>query len=300
MNSGLKDTLFFLRARSDSPRVLRLYLSYFSLRMRKFFSGGFLDNCQEQLAVDVVIPTVSKDHELLEIMLEGLRKNLCHHINKIYIVAEADPEITEFCRKNDCHLIDERSVLGYGKEAIHYNVNGVDRSGWIFQQLLKLSGERFVEMKDYLVIDSDTVLINKHNFIEGGKFVFLESEEWHEPYFRSFRKMFGYETRNSLSYTSHMMIFNTDKLREMKKEMEKHHDAPWDKVYLSTIDQNEASCVSDYDTYANWMLCNFPDRILNKPFYNKGLTRSHLSDLASLQRVYGSSLKSLSFHSYLK
>ncbi|EKE21539.1 MAG: hypothetical protein ACD_7C00198G0001 [uncultured bacterium] len=170
----------------------------------------------------------------------------------------------------------------------------------MYQQLLKLSGDKIAKNENYFILDSDTVLVSENNFMEDGKFVFLQNKEWHQPYFDSFEKIFGYRTKNKLSFTSHMMIFNKVMLQEMKGEMEKKWRKPWDQVYLSTVNENEMSCVSDYDTYANWVLCNYSEKVIQRPFYNKSIKRENFADLKELERIYGNKYKSISFHSYLK
>lgn len=283
-----------------SPINKFLFFNLLFLFVRKFFKVGFYDECERsEERIDLVIVTISKDYPLLEVYLESL-KNICHKINKIYLVSASSDEILSFCKKYNIIFIDEESVLGYGKRDINYSVNGLDRSGWIFQQILKLSGDKFVEMENYVIVDSDTLLINRHNFLENQRFVFFENSEWNEPYFRSFEKIFGYKIGNRLSFTSHMMIFNVENLRKMKDEMESKHQMRWDKVYLSTVDNKEVSCVSDYDNYAGWVFHNFPGKVVRKPLYNKSLGRKNLYDLKYLSKKYGGKLKSISFHSYIK
>ncbi len=248
--------------------------------------------------IDVVIPTISKDYALLETVTASLEA-IADQINAIYIVSSSNAELEKFCALHGYRFIDERQVLGYGREKISYRVDGIDRSGWLLQQLLKLAGDTFVEQDNYFVIDSDTVLLNPHQLIDGNNFTFFQSEEWHEPYFRTFKKMFGYPTRNTLSFTSHMMIFDRQFLKEMKEELEQKHGHSWDSVYRSMIDQTEASCISDYDTYANWVLIHYPERVHQIPFYNQALSRTALQPLDELKQKYGKQYNSLSFHSYL-
>ena len=206
----------------------------------------------------------------------------------------------DFCDRNGYVFIEEKTVLGYGKEKINYNYEGLNRSGWMFQQLLKLSGDKITECDDYIIIDSDTLLINKHTFKVSGRYVFFEGEEWHESYFKSYKKIFGYRPRNRLSFTCHMMIFNRQYLKQMKNEMEKLHSKKWDEVYLDTIDEKEMSCTSDYDTYANWVFYNHPEKVLRLPFYNKSMSRSQLENIKILSKKHGNKFKSLSFHSYFE
>ncbi len=268
------------------------------LKFKKILKIGFEDKVKSNIPLDIVIPTISKDYELLELGLEAIKKNLLHPIGNIYIVSNKNNDIEKFCEDNGLIFIDEKSVLGFGKEAIEYKVNNRDRSGWMYQQLLKLSGEKFVKLPQYLVVDSDTILIQPHVFIKNNKFIFLQSEEWHTPYFSNFRKIFGYTASNFLSYTSHMMIFDVNMLKEMKAELEKLHNIEWYKEYCLSIDSTEPSCISDYDTYANWLKIHYSEKTSYRPFYNLSLERNKLLSLDDLAKRYGKKYKSLSFHAY--
>lgn len=276
-----------------------LVISFFFLQVRKFLKIGFYHNQEVKTTVDVVIPTAVKDYALLVKMVEALRINLNHSINKVFIVAKDSSEIRDFCTTSDCIFIDEVSVLGYGKEKIEYVYDGLSRSGWLFQQLLKLSGDVFAESDNYIIVDADTLLINKHSFIMDNKFVFFENEEWNEPYFESYQKIFGYRPKNRLSFTSHMMIFNKEMLKEMKTEIENKHNMSWDSIYREIIDKKYMSAISDYDTYANWVFSNYPQNVVRLPLYNKTLPLTLLSDIDSLQKNYGTVYKSISFHGYV-
>ncbi|MBI5078290.1 MAG: glycosyltransferase family 2 protein [Candidatus Yonathbacteria bacterium] len=285
------------KSREWNPFLISAFLF---LKIRKVFKVEFneIDLHTQSEIIDVVIPTVSKDYTLVGEVIESIKENLKHKISNFYIVSQKNKEMLEFCEKHNYVFVDEVSVLGYGKDFINYVVNGKDRSGWIFQQLLKLSGDIFVTQKKYFILDSDTILIKPHSFIKNGKDVFLQSEEWHDQYFRAFKKLFGYSSNNTLSYTAHMMIFDCERLKEMKKRIGDLHGATWDKVYLSTIDQKEPSCVSDYDTYANWMKRNYPSEICFTPFYNTALPREKLLPLSALTKQYANKYKSISFHHY--
>jgi hypothetical protein len=281
-----------------SRESIELFFVWVFLRIKKYFHIGFkIKHCNQSKAIDIVIPTISKDFNTLLLLVESLMY-LEHKVNNIYIVSPNDKKIVDFCKENNIIFVNEVDVLGFGKDYIKYNANGLDRRGWLFQQLLKLSGEHFTSLEDYLVIDSDTIFVNNNCFIEGKKYIFLASEEWHQPYFDSFEDMFGYNAPTKLSLTSHMMIFNHNKLKKMKAELEKKHNKKWFDVYISTVSPEEQSCISDYDTYANWMLYNYSDEVKILPFYNKSISRKYLGSLSDLTEKF-INLKSISFHSYI-
>lgn len=299
----LLQTLFFyqdIEARLHSSKRISLLIAYMRLRIQKLLNKNFATiGTLERLPVDIVIPTISKDFVLLSEYLHHIRENVNATIGTIYVVAaDNNNSLQRYCDENNLTFIDEKLVLGYGKEAIEYTVNGVNRSGWLFQQLLKLSGESFVKNEHYLIVDADTLLIKPHSFYENGKVVFFENTEWHEPYFSAFKKLFGYDARHPLSLTSHMMLFSVTKLRLMKAEIEKRHATSWDKAYLSACDRNVNSGISDYDTYAQWVLYNFPTETITKPFYNLSFSRKKFGDLGILKKMYARDATSFSFHSY--
>ncbi len=299
------------------PSLLRIYLSGVGARLHGGggFPGRFAewhklcaawllragfddDTLPDGVEVDVVIPTVPKDLELLDGVLAGIRRYLGHPIGTVYIVAPRCDATVDFCREHDCVFADERTLLGYGKEATPYVALGQDRSGWLFQQLLKLAAADLVQRDHYLVIDSDTILIRRHVFTHAGKYLFLTSGEWHPPYFSAFRELFGYPAPRSISYTAHMMLFNREHLRAMKAELEVRHGLRWDRAYQSCTSPDEPSCTSDYDNYAYWMWHRHPDAMQDRPFYNASLPRGRLGSLAELREIHGEKWKSLSFHSY--
>lgn len=278
---------------------LWLFFCWLVLKIKKILKIGFENhNTTIRKKVDIVIPTVSKDFLLLELVLKSL-KQLRQDVNKIYIVAPDKEEIRHFCQKFNCVFVNETSVLGFGKDYIKYDVSGTSRSGWMYQQLLKLSGENFTELKDYIVIDSDTIFVRANSFYEDGKYQFFANEEWHKPYFNSFHYLFGHKAPTNLSLTSHMMIFNHDYLREMKKELESKHGKKWFDAYISTSQSGEFSCVSDYETYANWLLVHYPEKCQIVPFYNKSVSRKKLGAYEDIVDEYSNHLKSVSFHSYI-
>lgn len=292
---------FTYRVFVDRKFKLTLIFYYLNLKFKKKLKIDFesYNNLSSKLIIDIVLITTQKDFDMLESVLFSL-KNINHKIKNIYIVAPKGKFIEKFCKCHKYIFINEETVLGYNKNKNQIIVNGKNRSGWIFQQLLKLSGDKFVEQDNYFIIDSDTILINKINLMEKEKFIFFQNEEWNNPYFEAFERLFKYKARTKLSFTSHMMIFNKHKLRQMKEEIEKKFHCRWDDAYVKCIDMKNESSISDYETYANWMLCNYPTEIIQKPFYNKAINRLFFIENKQIPNKMKKRFNSLSFHSYIK
>ena len=284
-----------------------LIFNYIALRTRQWLKIDFNENRTDigdpNEKIDILVPTTAKDRVVLKQMIDSLKKNVCHPIGEVHILAFENPDIVAFCKDNGYHFVEKKSVLGYGEERMPFMYKGVDRSGWVFQQLVKLSGEKIVKTRRYLSVDSDTILIHPHIFIQGKNndtVVLRHNTEWHERYFRAFEELFGYEVPTRLSFTSHMMLFDTKHLVAMKKEIEQKKGKSWDQAYIDLIGSNEASPMSDYDTYANWVLYNHPDKVRTKPLYNAGLPRTEFDTLENLVKKYGHRYKTLSFHSWIR
>lgn len=267
------------------------------LQFKKYFLdnvNGF-ENTKVNEEIDVVIPCIQKDLDILPYTIKSLKKFSKHKINKIYLVSPVDKEIINFCKSHSLECINEEDVLGYGAKDITYNFQGIDRSGWFFQQLLKLSGQ-FVSKDNYLVIDSDTVLLRPHAFIKDGIPIFYESKENYAAYYDTFYSIFAYHKKHEYSFVSHMMIMNKSYLEEMKKEIESLHQGRWDKILIQHIDQNEISCFSEFETYANWVQIN--KQCFSQYNFNLSIKKGRSAKALANTSKYSKKYKSLSFHSW--
>ena len=286
-----------MSARNYSPKLI---LALVWLKVRIALRIGFSAAKDEQSGpetIDVVIPTATKDFDLLRSSVESL-SFVCAEIGTVHIIGPRSTVLEAFCKENGCSFVPEDSLLPGVKKSITYTRDGMDLSGWILQQLLKLKSADIAKSRRYFVIDSDTVLVRNHSFTKDGKSVFLESAEWHEPYMEAFEKIFKMPVKNSTSSICHMMMFETDMVLEMREEMERIHGRPWIRAILDNLDYSKPSCFSEFETYSNWMAIRHPEKVARLPFYNKSLPRT---DFDRLRKNLGESFpraKSLSFHSY--
>ncbi len=187
--------------------------------------------------------------------------------------------------------------MGYKASDINYSYKNINRSGWIFQQLLKLASDQIAEKENFLVLDSDTLLINKHTFInKNSQFVLLQSSEWHNEYMRTYEEILKEKTTSKLSLISHMMIFNKNYLNEFKTEIETKNKMRWDEAILSLINPNDISYFSEYESYGNWLLSKYSNEVSLTPFYNKSI--SSFSEYDNNEEYYKKRYNSVSIHKY--
>ncbi|NHN32079.1 DUF6492 family protein [Paenibacillus agricola] len=251
---------------------------------------------QSRTAIDVLIPAIDKDLTTLPLVIDSVRKFVRHPIGQILIVAPNSPRIKSLCVRKNCRFINENTVLPITKAHIHYSSKKWDRSGWLFQQLLKMGGSKFISKKFYLVIDADTVLIRPHRFRSGNKQIFY-CRNWSQPeYFTTYRKLLGTKAPRPSSFVTHYMLFEKSKLSKLKKKIASKHGTSWHSAIIRKINKTKQFAFSEYETYGNFLYAKNPKRVILKKALNKSLSMNARglpkSKVAKLARKY----RSLSFH----
>lgn len=263
---------------------------------RALFTG-----CGESgIPLDIVITAVAKDAEVLPYAIRSVRANVRHPIGEIFVIAPKSEQIISVCSTEQCTYVDEDSVLPITLKDIDYSVDGADRSGWLFQQLLKLGADEICRREYFLVIDADTVLIGPHRFVSHGRALLLYSDEYHRPYFDAYSRLLGEEVRSCVSFVTHYMVFHRPKLKALKKRIEEKNDMPWYSAIAHNVDKTQASGFSEYETYGNYVFANFRDSVKLEYAFNGALHRRQLRNLYEIAGDKKKQWRSISFHSYIK
>lgn len=246
--------------------------------------------------IDVLIPAIEKDLATLPHVVAGLRRHVRHPIRRILIIAPRRPKMLAFCKAHNCSFIDENTVLPIVKKDIHYRSRTWERSGWLFQQLLKLSGDRLCTADFFLVIDADTVLIRPHTFRRNGRTV-LYCRNWsQEEYFRTYRKLMGSPKKAPTSFVTHYMLFERRKLAQMKREMETRHGTSWYKAILRSMNRSRPFAFSEFETYGNYLYTTDRGGIIMRKARNKSLNLSASALTASRTGALAARYRSVSLH----
>lgn len=246
--------------------------------------------------LDVVIPVAAKDWQVFPMVVASLKQKLKHPVEKIYVVSQNSRMAREKCRELGCQLIAEERVLSITPNKINYRVEGTDRSGWIFQQLVKLSADKIARRDYILVIDADTVLLQPQIFIADGKIVYLVADEWHEPYRRAYQRVFKERPKADFSFIAHQMLLLRPWLQEFRQEIEKkNRGKTWYEVIIDNLDKQESSSFSEYESYGNWTWQKYPEKIRLEYFFNKRLGRDQFDTYKNLDLKEH---RSVSFHQY--
>jgi hypothetical protein len=255
-----------------------------------------------EIIIDVVIPAIENDLSVLPLCIEGLRKNVRHTIKDIYLVSPNSRLIKDFANKHGVIFLDENTLLGYGPADIDYTITagfhkGLNRSGWIFQQLVKLSGS-VGACRYYLAIDADHILLKPHVFVTAEKkIVFYQSSEYNAPYYKNIRKLLRFYPSSLFSYVSHKMIFDKEQLKQLHLDIETKSEStlPWDKVIISNLDSDDVSGFSEFELFGNYVP---KKKKVLLPWREKMLPKTMIADYEELKRLYPGYL-SLTFPAYL-
>lgn len=253
-----------------------------------------------EIPIDIVIPIIRKDLRILPLCLEGVRKCVAHPIKDIYIVAPKDDEIIQFCFSNNIKFVDEREVLGFGPQDIGLEIlypdgSKKDRSGWLFQQLIKLSG-KIGTCRYYLCIDADHVLIRPHVFLTD-KFetVFYMSYEMNQPYYDNISYLIPGLKLSALSYVDHKMLFDKEIIAKLHSTINPDTDEAWVKTIIDSYNRTCETGFSEFELYGNFV----KNKVL-RPWLQKRLPYKKMSDYETLRRNYKGSRWSLTFPEYMK
>lgn len=243
-----------------------------------------------------MIPCIEKDLITLPLCLEGVRRCVTNRVRNIYLVAPTTPAMLHFCDTAGVRHVDERTVLGIAPSELNIITTSGDRSGWLFQQLVKLSAA-VGTCEHYLCIDADHVLLRPHTFLaQGGRTVFYMSSEQHRPYYRNIARLVPGLHLAPLSYVDHKMLFSRTRLRQL-------HDAlggpdQWVRTIVDAYDRTELSGFSEFELYGN-----FTPRAekIHRPWQQLMLTGAQsIRPYDELLRLYADRRMSVTFPAYLR
>jgi len=248
------------------------------------------------MKIDVVIPAIDKDLSTLPYAIDSVRRYVAHPIGRIYIVAPGSNAIQALCKRKGCTFVHESSILPLRKHHIHYRSKRWDRSGWLYQQLLKLGSSSITDRRYFLVLDADTVLIRRHRFREDGRHLFY-CRSWSQPeYFVTYRKLLGRKPPRPRSFVTHYMLFDKTKLSLLKRTIEARHGTRWYQAILNSVSRSKPYGFSEYETYGNFLYSLSPGSVRLKSALNRSLSGSPSRLSRAARRKLARRFRSLSFH----
>ncbi len=252
----------------------------------------------DNIPVDIAICCIKKDVDILPYCINGLRKYINHKISNIYIIAPANDEIINICNELNLTFVNENKCIGIKKSDISYTVNKKDRSGWLFQQLLKLHVDKICTEQNIFVIDADTILTKPKTLISNNKTYFDFSDEYHIPYFKTINKLIDRIKPLPVSFVAHMMVFNKSVLEQMRNDVENCTKQNFISAIIKEIDTNENSFFSEFELYGNYFYTVKYKESALRYWFNISLKTDDLKSIEEVIKANNNVVNSISFHSY--
>lgn len=243
-------------------------------------------------SISIVIPCHPKDHALLSVVLEGLKRNCLNPITEIVIVSPEPLQFEHFPETNIRFVNDSQIVDSKLLEIINTNFPQ-SQFGWIFQQVLKIqTAMNFTRNDQILVIDSDTVISKRTLFIDGNRQILNITREYHRQYIKQYQNFTKSNFDIGLSFVTHHQLWQRDILEEL-----------WggDRLYewLSCADTSSTSSMSEYHSYGSYIIQNHPKRFEFSQWANAELSRTDMNDLSyEAVACAARDARSISIHSY--
>lgn len=225
---------------------------------------------------DLVICAIERDIPILEIGLPYMRKYL--RPTRIVLIAPrtCHPALGALGKKiggfSDFNLIDEDSLIdGLNKEYVGALLvaRGANpqRSGWYFQQFLKLCYALSPAVNNYyLVWDADTIPLRPLEFFsETGKVIFETSKEYNADYFFTMKKIIGKGKTYAYSFISEHMMMERATVRELLTSICFPNPTSAQEVVQRVIaavsdEALSSSGFSEFETYGTFAVSKYQDR----------------------------------------
>lgn len=216
--------------------------------------------------LDAVIPCAGHHLHILKLAVEQLRRLAA--VNSVHVITAR--RNFDRCGKllgKDVVLLDEDTLIPTMtlKSLRPLNLPYFPKAaGWYYQQLLKFAFAFREETREhYLIWDADTVLLRPLEFFDDeGRMMFTISDEYHEPYFRNYRKLLGHEPHREFSFIAQHMIVNKAILLEMLARIEQRLDGAdnWAWKIIRNLEGEGPNLFSEFELYGHYVKSFHPGK----------------------------------------
>lgn len=228
--------------------------------------------------IDVVIPCHEKDLLTLNLSIEGIRAN-GKNIRRIIVVSEKpltdkaewfDEANYPFTKKDILPII-----FNHNKKEINAYLTkpgrGGNRTGWIYQQLLKLYAPFVIPniSSNILIVDADTIFLNEVTFIDDeGNALYATRNECTKHYFDHGQRLLPDFKRVFPDYSgiTHHMLFQKKHIEELFTQIQKLHGMePWKALCACIKKETLFAGLSEYELYFNFVFSNPKNKVKIRP-----------------------------------
>lgn len=244
------------------------------------------------IKIDVVIPAIEKDLEILPHTISGIRNFVNHPIGKIFLISPPTEKMIQFAEDNNLTFIDENEVSPSPKIK--------EYGGWMLQQFLKLNADKIVEQDHFLAVDADTIYIRPQVFEFEDKY--LVNVHWDTADYRKkiTAKYLGNTNVYPYDLVTHNMLFSKEVLANMKQHVEKRFGKTWNEAFTDSFaDEGYKRGFAEYDIYMTYLTQFSGKKFRFVSNANITVYRDYLHKLDAIKQVYSADYKSISLHHFV-
>lgn len=208
------------------------------------------------MPLDIVTPIIEKDIPVFRVSARLLRENLLHPIGSHYVVGPDHSEIRSVSTELGCEFVNERDVAPVPLARIRafYAGSPRDRSGWLYQQFLKLNADTFTRHGNFLILDADSAFVRPVRMETEDEWIIDVTNGYEAAYDDSIRHLLGISAPLPYSFVVHFMVFNGACLKALRSDIENRSGLPWTEAVLASVDRDNTLCFSEWNLYANFVL----------------------------------------------
>lgn len=258
--------------------------------------------------LQVVTVCRARDLPILEMAAQALPRLIPFRDLRV-VVPDADYRQIQRALGGGAQVISERSFVPRMSidELRGFTGPGFPKmAGWYYQQFIKLQFAFLEQENDhYLIWDADTVPLRPMRFFdEQGRMLLTRAEESHQPYFETYRRLFGSEANREFSFIAQHMLVRKSFAREMLAAVEQNVQGAenWAWKIMRSLSGSGNNLFSEYETYGHYVKNRHPDSVkfVERPWYrvrarrqgNSAPSKDDLDNLAgkydyaAFERVY--------------
>ena len=247
---------------------------------------------------DIVIVSHEKDFNNIKFIVEYSQKNL--KFDSIHLILSerkefTDLELVKTLTDKPVFLHMESDVLKIDKTRINYRPN------WIYQMMLKIF-QNVTNNDDFLIIESDCLILKEINFFEDDKTcLYLCRDQHHEQYF-NFNNLLGFGREYNHSFISEFMMYNKQIVKDMLSKSNCNDVNDFLEIVYNNTNNN---CYpADYELYGNFCFKYHRDKIdlkhLNYNFFGRDVGEKPFWEDDEITNLINTNLDKevISFHTW--
>jgi len=274
--------------------------------IRRFYKANSLiltDNSKSVVALDILIVATQKDFLKLPTVVSQARKFVFQEEdNLIYIIVPRSQENHEILSNlrnySFVEVIPEDELVDTSNQD-RLRETYPKRYGWILQQLLKIEFVKNSRSPGVLVLDADTILMRKRNWLNSnGNQILTPTWENHKPYY-DFLSEIGLDTSSiEYSFVPHHMLIQPNRLNECLSYFGFGNlDDLLNQILQPKYLLENSPFSIDYEMYAQFMIAFHAPEISLEKWSNLQIERSfHIEQIDKCIAKYQDDFASLSFH----